>query len=636
MTLPRHMQQNTREEILSADLTRIGALAGKAVMDALLQIEAGFSGTTPRNATLRGLDASFGVGLSVDITAGELVQFDVSATGDNSQYKLGALAALLTNVAMDAADPTNPRVDLIHATISSDEIDSGTRNQITLPSRVVTPVSFFKTVIPKITLAVEKGTPGASPALPVAPAGKIPLWYVHVGAAAVSLVDADLMDARVQLNPSALSRKHSREEGLFGIAELPALTNVRILSGHGFVDGAAVDNKQDQSFPRADVLPTGSGAFGDDEEYSVYLVAKGNGSAVGKTITDGIIPVLVLGVAPDSEGRPSTPITYRPLFGTGVDAVVTTTSQALYVGTIRTELGGLFQQSGDGYPVNRDGTITSILASNGTLGGESGWIRRPKFEFSTANSVRIGRGTPVISGVPGLLRPLTVNMPGNLLGATVGGSGAEVEQASTFYYAYIRNRVTAATGLTERGVVRSYVAVLSSQAPTTLLDIPDPEVGFVSGDYLYVGSVFNGSGSSFLEFFREGHHVLWQSIGQTLHSGVVAESPSFTSVTALLPDSSRMPLLAVIATLTPVAGTEASNDLFIANQTGVGIFTAQIRLTAGGAGMPALKVEKHLALAVRTDAVKAFEVQRSAIGGGGAFTLTIEQRGYIEDGESIP
>lgn len=639
MTAPDTVIVNTLEQILSTDLNRIGGLAGKSVQDALAMLEGGIDLSVTqvaRSCVRKGLSASPGTGMAVLVTPGEVMRFDVGTSGtDVSQYLLGRLASE-TSVAIDAADAANPRVDVIYATLSASDQDSTTRNILTLPARTIAPAAVFKSRRPLVTLGYDAGTPAANPdfATAVVPAGSVALWYVYVPALATSITDAHLIDARIRFHPYALARKHCRELGLCPDASPSSATSVVIPSGRAFVDGALLDVTANQTATGAALSPSGSTVLVASTEYTLYAVARGMGSGapVGKGVASGFVPVLVAGNPPTVEGRPLLALTYRPLFGAGVDNLTKTTTNALYLGTLHTDSAGNFQTGGDGIPLNRDGSHRAGNISPGTSGfpgSPTCWVRKPWLSWVDANTVRLGVGVPSVAGILGVTTDgLTAAIPGNLV-------SGDIESASTWYYLYLRNRNTGFT----RGVPRDYVLRFSSEAPNAAGQKPTPETGYASADYLFAGSVFNNSASNIEPFFRQGEVVTFRdaSGSMILHSADIAVSPARTAITARLPSSSRLALCQLTHAVLAATTVNESSLFRVYNDVATSAIFGLARVDSDARDHPAtLECSETIYLTVHVTAPThgtpgAFEVTRSPIGGGSTSTTEVDQLGYLED-----
>lgn len=580
MTFPDSVQWNTLEEVLSSDLNRLGGLAGKAVQDLAADIESGIDlSPGPRACVTKGLDGNPGVGLALLVSAGTIVQFDPSAPGnDASQYLVGRLDDDLS-VALPASDGALPLVSLVYATITQTLDDSTIRNVLTLPSRVVTPTPIFKSSRPTLTLASVAGTPAANPTLPAGPAGSIPLWYVYQPAASVLVDPNTIIDGRFRFNPSPLSRSHGRDWGMLVDVSLNSLSSVTIGSGLGFADGARVDHQLNQTFSGISILPSGAGALTASTEYSVYAVTIGQGplAPVGKAVTSQVVFVLST-IAPTPEGRPSAALQYRPLFGLGFDALLVSTDQALWIGTISTDASGTdFQIGGDGIPLNRDGTLRSLTASQmgGFPGFAPGWIRAPELSYVDASTVSVGLCSPIIGGVPGLYGGGSAALPVNLV-------SGEVETPSTFYYLYLRPAVSPSTRT--RGTVRHYVLRLSSVAPSAIGNFPAPETGFFSFEYIYVGCFYNDAAGDIRAFRRVGGRTILLNALNSVSAAAVPTLPTRLQLPFNLPLTSRIASVIINPAMFSGAAGAAEGDIEVFQDNATPGYTARWRdrFIAGG------------------------------------------------------
>jgi hypothetical protein len=568
MTAPDTVIINSLEQILSTDLNRIGGLAGKAVQDALVAIEAGLV-DTPRDCTRRGLFASPGTGMQVIVTAGELLRFNASVTSPNaSRYEIGRLNSD-TAVAIAAAHSTLPRIDVVYATLATSNEDSTVRNILVLPNRTVSPTSVYKSARPGLTLGVATGTP-ASPAsfsLAGVPAGSIPLWYVYVPAAVTSIQDNHLVDLRVPFLPTGLSRRHGRDFGFYVDVSLSDRDAAVFTTGRAFINGAQAQISSTQTITKT----TFGGSFSNDTEYHFYAVVVGQGSLVpvGKNVPNGIV-FIASTTAPSADGRPSAAIVYNPFFGIVGAPTVTlvTTTQALYVGTLRNDSVDQFDPGAGSIPLNEDGSVQDQNASplsGGFPGLTPGWIREPRLEYVSSSSVQLVSGVVVLSGrVIGFSSALSASFPTNL-------ASGEVEAPSTFYYVYLRPK--SSPSLYSRSYPREVTLVISSEAPDSLGRKPTPETGFQSQNYLFAGSFFNNSSSNIQQFVKRGPLHLWlgaSGVSQFTRFGPAepAAFPTLTTVTLLLPSSSK---LAQVMLQVEASGSYSTSGLFVRHSVGLGV-----------------------------------------------------------------
>jgi len=125
------------------------------------------------NGVIKGLDVTekgAGANMSVDVAAGRWVALGVPRR-----------KAATTNVVIDAADGTNPRLDLIYADDAGDILELA-------------------------------GTPAAFPIPPTLPADAIALAYVSIPANDTTIEDAQISDLRVHVTP--MIRTSDRGEGV--------------------------------------------------------------------------------------------------------------------------------------------------------------------------------------------------------------------------------------------------------------------------------------------------------------------------------------------------------------------------------------------------------------------------------------
>ena len=103
------------------------------------------------------------------------------------------------SLALAAADPTNPRVDLIEAQWNQTASNKTTR-QIWTPTSSTTgywtPTSVYKQQEPDVTLRVKTGTPSGIPVTPAVDANFIAIASIAVAANATSLNQGDITDKR--------------------------------------------------------------------------------------------------------------------------------------------------------------------------------------------------------------------------------------------------------------------------------------------------------------------------------------------------------------------------------------------------------------------------------------------------------
>lgn len=634
MSKPVEVIFNTQEQLLSTDLMRVQDLSGKALMDALLALGGGVdAAVAPRDVVRRGLDATPGAGMQVVISAGELMRFAAGPSASVSEYRYGILAAA-ANAVITAADGVNPRIDRISALETTADSDSTSRNIISLPSRTVTPTPVNKTRSPTIGLVVTAGVAAAMPAAPATPAGRVPLWDVLVPAGAVSIGANHLMDLRVRMRPAASSRRHFRERGLQVGLSPAGVTTVRVTSGYADVDGAAGELFQDLDFPAtgaSSIIAPLEAALGADQEWHVYAVAKGQGVPVGKNITDGMIFVLSAG-APNAGGfPPGGGVTYNPLYGVaGAPAgLYATTQRALYVGSLRTDGSGNFEFGSGGVPLNRDGSTMAVginPSQSNFAGWSAGFIKKPRFSWVDASTIRVGSAQLVLNGVPLIWAGANATWA-DIAGA---GDGSASDAASTFYYVYLRFRVVG----TGRSARRSVRIRISTNPPNELGNkTGTPETGFQNFEYVYVGSFFNNAAQDIVQFVKEGSTYLYvprapdavSPGGGAILGSTTTLVGSVVAFTSFCPSTSR---IAVISYHAINAGTVTA--MYIFASTGNSIALANASHVAGFTNGGNTRAQAVLSIPVHPT-TKQWEAAVAGGGGGNNVDFTPIQMGYVED-----
>lgn len=635
---------NTLEQVLSADMNRAQEKAGAHAQNLMLGIEGGVDDlATPsaHDVVLRGLACSVGAGLSVDISAGWLLQFQSGAPpADTSAYRFGVLSSA-TNLALAAADPVNPRIDRISASIVSTDSDPQVRNILTLPSRVVTPVLTNKTRTPLITLTVTTGVAGAAPSAPATPVGEVVLWDVFVPAAAAAVVADHMMDVRRYLQPAGLSRHHFRERGMILRG---SGTDVLVGAGIGICDGARVLVDAEQTVAQASAAGVGEPAIATDQLWHVYVVPKGAGVPIGQNSSSGAIFALST-TAPSAGGfGPGAGISVNVLQGAAPAAtanVLVASSALLYVGSIRTGPAvAQFTAEGCGTPLDRDGSrIASLLPDD----AHNGWIHRPRFEWVSASSVRAHEGAYVLRGHHGrIAAPITADM-------TTHMASGEVEGADTWYYVYLRSRTAWSVGSPGSAAVRDTpVLVISAEAPFVSGLKNTPEAGFTSQDYLYVGSFYNNASSNIARFRKQGDTTLFlRPVTELTSRGLsglddnlshTAGVPDATrkTVTCEVPETARIGIVKLNLSLLAAGAGEVIVVDHIYAETGApaGEYFANLtaRVSAGGVRYEHVPGVFHIPLS----ALGEFEMQNSSntnvdVGTGGHSYQISELHGYVED-----
>lgn len=125
-----------------------------------------------------------GANMSVDVARGGGYVLGDDATDQG--YYFGYNDAT-TNLVISAADPSNPRIDLVIMRIK-DAAEGGAAGDV-------------------VTLEVVTGTPAGSPSAPTLPASSLQLAQVAVGAGVTSITNANITDSRSMAQTSMFERR---------------------------------------------------------------------------------------------------------------------------------------------------------------------------------------------------------------------------------------------------------------------------------------------------------------------------------------------------------------------------------------------------------------------------------------------
>lgn len=634
MSEPTRVLYNTLEQILSTDWNRSGRLAGKAVQDALIGLtNAVDNAAAPVSAVREGLNATVGAGLSVDVSAGELLRFDptILVTADDSRYRLAILTAT-SNEPLTVADPGNPRIDVVSAVETTLDTDNQVRNVLTLPTRVVTPTAVDKLRRGSITITVTDGVAGPTPAFPTPPAGDVALWYVYVPAAAAVVTDGHLMDARQYWRTNDITQFGSGNRTTLQPRVDPAsAANLLLPTGQLYIsNGGLAHIRASQTYTFNSVVQSGEGTpIVADTEVDHYLVTKGNGVPVGKIEPNGVIPVATgLGTPPESGIPPGGGIVYFPLLSFGLTNVVFTTLKAAYIGSLVSAGGGNYRVSSGSLPLDLGGGMfASAIADHGGFAAKSGLIRPKSVQYVSATEIEVlGSISVVINWVPAFIDNPTWDITADL-------AAGDAEAADTWFYAYVRTRVDLSSRTTPQ---RDLVPILSVEAPDANGNKPTPEGGFISEEYVFIGTVYNDSGSDFKPFHNEHGRYLWQT-PESMFVGVFATGAgpggTVTTMTAIIPTKTSKRALIRSNALSTV-DPSSMDYIFYHNPSGrwpasgtriAGIVAFD---PSGPAGENSWEV---FDFDIGVDASKQFFGQSpSASPPTGTNQITVEQMGYIE------
>lgn len=151
------------------------------------------------NPQVAGFGATLTAGLGISVASGIALDLEghlYGSTGDDP-----------TVIEMAAADPANPRIDLIVATLAEDvpvDLEFTPYRRLRTEAEVeagVPPYQAGQLNVPKelhalATITVKQGVAAAVPVAPAAGENEVPLWQVRVNAGVVALQNDKLTDVR--------------------------------------------------------------------------------------------------------------------------------------------------------------------------------------------------------------------------------------------------------------------------------------------------------------------------------------------------------------------------------------------------------------------------------------------------------
>lgn len=209
---------NTLEQWLSAQNNDQEQLRNDAIFEIVGEM-LGLRGATSQETwgVLRGLKVSDGAaGMDIDVDLGLAMIYDTTAgwlTTGRSRYRPIFLEDGVT-LTVPAADPANPRIDLVLAKPALYNADSEVVNFKSAP-----PAAAFKRqrvalrtgtyadfTAGNAELCIKTGTPAGSPVAPSVDAGAVAIAEIAVGAAVVVINPADITDRRRPAFPQGRPR----------------------------------------------------------------------------------------------------------------------------------------------------------------------------------------------------------------------------------------------------------------------------------------------------------------------------------------------------------------------------------------------------------------------------------------------
>jgi hypothetical protein len=350
---------NTRERGVSNDINRLQDLLGLDLMEMYRGL-AGFhmnpNGTVSqdRNAVIRGLAAvPGGAGLSVDVQEGyaTIIRSAGPPTADDSAYRLLHNRAA-QNLVLAAADPVNPRFDLIEATFSDDLVESQNRDIYNPVTGLFAPAAVDKVRKAGCVLTVTTGAAGANPVIPAfsaAATDRIPIAAVRVPALAAAIVANDILDLRPLFVPAPMTKAHGIIDGfdLAATSTTAGFPGWTVRPGQAMVDGQLLRQVGSLILSTTGTIDPAAFPLTAATWYYAYLFACRDSAGHRARFTNIATPlqegfIVLSSVPPTIEGYPSAPVGFPTAAGGGGvgDTLFSgdSSSRGLYLGALRTDV----------------------------------------------------------------------------------------------------------------------------------------------------------------------------------------------------------------------------------------------------------------------------------------------------------
>lgn len=209
MGLSDQLILNNLEQWLSADYTLGQKLRSSEVRELLRVILSTLAGA-PQRFVLEGYGVTATGGMSVEVGTGTgLAPWtpidDLGAPDSNNSPYAVVQNASVQSLVVTAADPVNPRIDIVILTPTRVLEGSSSRNIWNTITKVFDPTLVNKRRRISGVASIIAGTPAPSPVAPAVPAGAILISTISVGAAVASIVQGNI-DMTVRSRAGVLHR----------------------------------------------------------------------------------------------------------------------------------------------------------------------------------------------------------------------------------------------------------------------------------------------------------------------------------------------------------------------------------------------------------------------------------------------
>jgi len=200
-------------------------------------------------------------GMDVEIGTGRGFQY-VSSEADADEPKFKPIyVAAAQSITVDAADPGDPRIDIVCIKAARDDADSESR-YIKDGGGSITTQNVYKRDVVSFDYSYVAGVAAGAPAEPAVPAGYVKIASIYVGAGVTAITDADITDARtgLYLSQPFLNLPDEWTAGSVSTTDATATQLATVLVAEGelwSVEANVIGRKSDGSaFYRADLAAT--------------------------------------------------------------------------------------------------------------------------------------------------------------------------------------------------------------------------------------------------------------------------------------------------------------------------------------------------------------------------------------------
>lgn len=290
-TGPKRQNFPTGVQLLADDLNDAQRYASRALLRVLRRLLQNHLGAV-QSGVLDGwaLTKAASGALALDVSAGLGFLDDATGVSDtalDSTYRWVETLAPTTDVALEAADSTDPRIDVIYVQHGYGTVDTDARNIKDPVTGVVTvDPSAPVTKGPITTIGVVTGTPASSPEAPAAPANTIVLGRVTVPAGATVANDLTFLSQSGRTVLPTMQRP-----GTLNAVEVAGTVNITGNGGLQIAGSAAISPSRNATL--ATVTTTGAAIIGTTVTSGEGITAVSgdvrafDGALRGKTIAVG-------------------------------------------------------------------------------------------------------------------------------------------------------------------------------------------------------------------------------------------------------------------------------------------------------------------------------------------------------------